>query len=411
MVDHMPGFVEITCPDVRAFRPWQRADFDRAVAAVEEAGKRLDRGEMSKAACADVETAVGFRRNSLGIVADAELCELIKPEESFTWDWVHTMLQGGVLTSEVEALLEASSTTRVAVKNFLGDERWCFPTQTRDKSRNLHRIFDERRVAQEDSSKLKASCSELLGVYGLLRFFFELELVGKEGMTVFLSSFLLLCGAIDLLLAAKRRMASVSLLANELDTQLTAFLRTHVRAYGDRHVQPKHHWLLDVASQIRQHQMVLDAFIVERIHLRIKAVADNVKKTNAYESSCLKGTLAVQLSTLESQVATGGLLGKTAPMPGVVGARVADRMEVAGIEIRVDDVVVYGEDLGVVVACAVEGCEVFALVRALATVDAITATVGRYSERADVEVWPALSCVPAVAWRCEADGSMVVVRR
>jgi hypothetical protein len=157
--------------------------------------------------------------------------------------------------------------------------------------------------------------------------------------------------------------------------------------------------------------MVLDAFIVERIHLRIKAVADNVKKTNAYESSCLKGTLAVQLSTLESQVATGGLLGKTAPMPGVVGARVADRMEVAGIEIRVDDVVVYGEDLGVVVACAVEGCEVFALVRALATVDAITATVGRYSERADVEVWPALSCVPAVAWRCEADGSMVVVRR
>lgn len=410
MLDHMRGSVEITCPDVRAFRQWQRADFDRAVATVEEAGKRVDRGEMSRAAFADVEKAIGFRRNSFGIVADAELCELIRPEESFTWDWVHTMLQGGVLTVEVEALLEASSATRVAVKNFLSDERWCFPTQTRDKSRNLHRIFDERRLAQDDS-KLKASCSELLGVYGLLRFFFELELESKEGMSVYLSSFLALCGAIDLLLAAKRRMASVSQLADELDAQLATFFRAHLRAYGDRYIKPKHHWLLDVASQIRRHQLVLDAFIVERIHLRIKAVADKVKKTTAFERSTLSGTLVTQLSAMESQVATGGLLGKTAPMPGMVGARVADRMEVAGIEIRVGDVVVYGEDPGVVVACAAEGCEVFALVRALAKASAITATVGRYKESANVEVWPALSCVPAVAWRCEADSSMVVARR
>lgn len=170
MDEHLPGAVEITCPDARAFKQWSRAEFNRAIAVVEEAGQRCDRGTMSKAAFADVEVALGFRRNSFGVVADTELCELVRPEESFTYDWCHTMLQGGVLTVEVEGVLEASAADRAALKAFLSDQRWCFPAQTKGKSRNLHRIFDERRVAN-DSRQVKASCSEFLGVYGLLRFF------------------------------------------------------------------------------------------------------------------------------------------------------------------------------------------------------------------------------------------------
>ena len=230
-------------------------------------------------------------------------------------------------------------------------------------------------------------------------------------MVGYLNSFIALCSVIDLLLAAKRRMASINQLADELDTQMSVFMQAHLEAYGDRLIKPKHHWLLDVVSQIRRHQTVLEAFIVERIHLRIKAIAEKVKKTTCFERSTLNGTLAAQLSAMEELTATNGLLGMTAPMPGVPGARVADRFEVAGIEIRVGDVVVYGEDPGIVVACAVEGGEVFAVVNALTKISSITATVGRYKESVHSEVWPALSCAPAVARRCEDDLCMVVVRR
>jgi len=410
MLQHVPGSVEITCTDVRAFKQWTRDSFARAVETVNEAGRRFEAGGMSRAAFNEVETAIGFRSNPFGIVADVALCDLIKPEESFAWDWVHTMLQGGVLTVEIECVLEATSTTKAAVQEFLGDEQWCFPLQTRGKSRSLHRIFDERRAPQDDL-KIKASCSELLGVYGLLRFFFTATLAENADMANYLNSFLALCSVIDLLLAAKRRVASLHRLADELDLQVQKFLDAHIRCYGREHVRPKHHWLMDISWQIRRHNLVLDAFVIERIHLRIKAIADKVRKTTSYERSVLNGTLASQLSAMESQVATGGLLGKTAPMARVPGAMLADRMEVAGIEMRVGDILILGEFPGLLVACAYESGECFAMVRALTKIGEVTPTVGRYGDSENLEVWLALSCLPAIAWRHEADGRILVVRR
>ena len=89
-----------------------------------------------------------------------------------TYDWVHTLLQQGVMNAEIEGLLIWSSglgISREAVQAFLKDEAWAFPNNTRHLARQLHRIFDVSRVSSTKPDKIRGTCSELLGVYGMLR--------------------------------------------------------------------------------------------------------------------------------------------------------------------------------------------------------------------------------------------------
>ncbi len=59
--------------------------------------------------------------------------------------------------------------TRHAIQEFLKQPGWQFPGSSRVKSRQLHRIFDDRRISSSDGDKLKCSCAEALGVYGMVR--------------------------------------------------------------------------------------------------------------------------------------------------------------------------------------------------------------------------------------------------
>ena len=104
------------------------------------------------------------------------------PVATTTYDWMHTLLQGGVFIVEVEAMLAeaaAFGVTRRAVQACLRDESWVFPSFTKTKSKQLHKVFDDKRQSVTDPGKVKCSCAEALGVYGLLRFFME-STVGKD---------------------------------------------------------------------------------------------------------------------------------------------------------------------------------------------------------------------------------------
>jgi hypothetical protein len=87
-----------------------------------------------------------------------------------TYDWVHTFLQGGVFNTEAEAVLKVAGDQgllhRRDVQRFLKDGDWRWPRKAAEKNRYLHRIFDERRG---DADKIKCSCAEALGVYGMIR--------------------------------------------------------------------------------------------------------------------------------------------------------------------------------------------------------------------------------------------------
>lgn len=113
---------------------------------------------------------------------------------------MHTLLQGGVFIIEIEALLLAVRSAGIArqdVYKFLRDQPWQFPLDGRAKSNQLHRIFGEKRTSKEDPDKVKCSCSEALGVYTLLRFFFESAVGGSADHSKPLESFRAVCRVLD----------------------------------------------------------------------------------------------------------------------------------------------------------------------------------------------------------------------
>ena len=125
---------------------------------------------------------------------DQRTRQTLDPLAAFTCDWVHTLFQHGVFHSEVEGLLKVTKrfgVTRQRIQDFLRDEAWQFPQCSRSKNKQLHRIFDERRVSAKEADKLKCTCAEAMGVCNLLRFTCTHQQTGSpsdpKGMAVALS--------------------------------------------------------------------------------------------------------------------------------------------------------------------------------------------------------------------------------
>ncbi len=71
----------------------------------------------------------------------------------------------------------------------------------------------------------------------------------------------------DLRMAAKTGLVTADEGSVQLENGTGRFLRLHQEAYGKDALKPKHHWLLDIPSQLRRDGMILDAFVIERQHL------------------------------------------------------------------------------------------------------------------------------------------------
>ena len=78
---------------------------------------------------------------------------------------------------EMNALLKATSIAKTELETFLADAAWCYPKASATKSRQLHRIFNARRSVEKKPYDLRGTCSEFLGLYGMMRFFVALRLM------------------------------------------------------------------------------------------------------------------------------------------------------------------------------------------------------------------------------------------
>ena len=88
-------------------------------------------------------------------------------------------------------------------------------------------------------------------------------------------------------MSCKDGLISAADAANLLDPAIANFFRAHQAAHGTASVKPKHHWLMDIPAQLRKDGLMLDAFVIERQHLFVKAVAEKVDNTSRYEGSVL----------------------------------------------------------------------------------------------------------------------------
>jgi hypothetical protein len=193
----------------------------------------------------------------------------------------------------------------------------------------------------------------------------------------------------------------------ELQALLGQRLMHHVAVYGEAYVRPKYHWLLDCPQQFLRDCIVLDAFVIERGHLEIKAVAEQVTNTQTYERSVLTAVLTTTLRDDRAGIRYG-LLGKSVVAPGC-GFIVADRAKGHGIEFVVGDVIVHNHTVGLLKACALEADDLFFLVEDHRLVSRDVLSCGTYEPLGGLVSWDAGAVCHALAWRRRPDGSIFVV--
>ena len=147
--------------------------------------------------------------------------------------------------------------------------------------------------------------------------------------------------------------------------------------------------------------------MIERSHLRVKAVADHVRNTASFERSVIASLATVCWTHAQTDEFGNCLLGPTAPLHG---ALIADQMQVWSVEFSIDDMVSKsGGQVGSVVACCSFDGRLFAFVRPalLASRPSEHSVLCRPSD--GLEAWPERELMHCLAWRSEPDGSIIVI--
>ena len=70
-----------------------------------------------------------------------------------------------------------------------------------------------------------------------------------------------------------------------LTDAISDFMDKHKAAHGIEHIKPTHHWMFDVAISAFRHGMVIDMWIIERLHLRVKPEAELLRNRASFERS------------------------------------------------------------------------------------------------------------------------------
>ena len=373
------GYVEISCADSRKFKKSDSSDVYQAADSLRDAHALWTAGRMTKGRFENLQKILGLKLAPKGVLLCRELRAEIDVVDSTVIDWVHTELQDGVFTIEVNLLLQACKQAFGIdwddLRAYFRDG-WQFPAWGKIKSQALYHVFDRRRSSEEE--KVKASASELLGLYALLRHFAEKYLVGAPGIGDKVASFTAACCTMDTIMLTKHGRLTMQVGARRLRRNHSNHMQKHIAAYGTDHVVPKHHMMFDVADQWEKRDLVVDAFVVERLHLRVKRVIEPIKRTTRFERSSLSSLLNVHVASLQDRTSFGDSLeGPVGQFPGT-GVPIADQMRVSGMSIAVGDVVLFRDMAGIVRACAKEDDTFFAVVEACIFSSAVSAHSDRW---------------------------------
>ena len=286
-----------------------------------------------------------------------------------------------------------------------------FPRHFMTKGRALWRVFDAWRnpTDQAEITKIKGDASELLGLYSLMRHFIEKRFVGRPGELVAeRASFDACCKVVDTILLMKRGVINPKSASGRdlLSAALFNHLRLHIAAHGDVHIKPKHNLNTCLPSQFFK-KGVFDAFTSERLHLRVKEVAEQVKNLTTFSRSVLGRVMERQIFALREADLRSGFRGTIAPT-SEEGVHVSRRLECASLKVAVEDVVCYDEMAGVVRVCGSDGeGQLFVIVAHLQCQGIVTPHSHKFSKPSQLLAWCAESLLLPHAWYI--DGADVVV--
>ena len=420
LAHRLDGQVEITCTDSSLMRVGTKQEFEDACDLVAEACRRWQASAIPKTVHKNVRNSNGMNWIAGGLAYDLEVRAKTEIHNAITMDWVHTFLQDGVVTVEAWLVLSAhgygDGELRVAIELFF-QRGWNFPHSFQSKGDALWRVFSEYRLGEdEEFDKIRASASEVLGMYSLLRVFLDTEVQRTEATRAQWESWTALCKVMDyIMLARNRRTPDMKEAAKELRVRYQRFYMLRQGCYGTAYVKPKHHYPFDVADQFERDGEVYDQFIIERMHLLVQAVAPSVDYMGRYEKSLLSGMLNAQMNELKSYKGGCCLMdAKPTQVPNLPHTWFADQLQIWGKVISVKDVVIIESpaaetSIGLFLSVVQENGGFFGLVEIWSFVARISRTMQRWRRGDTIELYEAELLHQAVAWIDSEPGCVDVV--
>ena len=361
-----PGYVQLCCCQAREFELWTAAGLHNMADDLVDKRARYEAGTLPWARVEQAQRAAGYQCTADGLLACAELRPYVDVVKVVRFDWVHTMLDSGALSFAAWNLLELCESLQLAsqegLRQFLELE-WHVPRSARYGSRDVRRLpmlFNDLGAQANRSSGARAgircSASELLALYGVLQHWVATEVPDDARLARAKMCYNKICAAIDLALQVKRRHRRGSEVAGDMTDLIEEHMALYTHCYGEDAVKPKHHWSFDVAEQIAYADVhLIDAFVIERLHLRARSVADHVTNTSSWEQALCAGILNTHSHALRTRGTEEGLTGAsvTCDVGPLKGARVADGLRSAGRALEVDSMVTMMSRtlVGVVIAC------------------------------------------------------------
>ena len=202
MAHRIEGHVEHTCANPSLFKTTSAHEFEQIVDHLIWAQNQRSAGLMTKSKFEKLQKVAGMNCNPLSFFADPELRPHVKPTEIITVDWMHSLLQDGMLTVDAFLFLQAAGITYSRLEHYLKAD-WIFP-KSHHNNIKPYTIFNSMRArSHSEAGKLKCQASELLAVYGLIRHFVQTRVPDEPGLHVKRASFLAACSVVDIILEAK----------------------------------------------------------------------------------------------------------------------------------------------------------------------------------------------------------------
>ena len=331
------------CSDPSLFKVLAETDLHSIIDVVVEAQRQLNRGEITKSQLDDIQRTMGYSATEDGLLADPRLRSMVQFMEVLRYDWAHTFLADSMMGRDLWALVEAAEKHKVFAQEdterFLSQGWASMSLDHRGRKaaqlswRKLAKIFSKSgALANESAHTIKASMSELLALYRALSHFFATRVPAGGPLDDHMHLFQLVGKAVDLLLAVKHRR----LQARDAGQQLVTVLRQHMelhRVLGTPRIPPKLHWAFDIAECLMSDEILADAFTLERLHLRVKDIAELRCNLQQYEKSVIVAVTNRHLNQMEGQkgwASACSLWGKVESPSWAQGIQVSDKAKYYG---------------------------------------------------------------------------------
>jgi len=394
---------EITCTDKALLMERTNTEFEEDVDLVTEAGVAYMAGEMTLERFTDIQRSTGQNFNPLGFVADKTLRAHVPPLEVLNQDWVHGILSDGIMGQEMCCFIEADLGVSMADYEAFMKSDLRFPKHYYTKGAHLWRVFDEHRNKpnSEEPVKIKGDASELLGLYALMRHFVELRFQDlPHELDAQRASFIACCDVVDVILEMKNGLEDPRSEngRTRLENAIFTHLRLHIAAYGTQHIKPKHHLNHALAKQFYL-KGVFDAFVGERLHLRVKDISERHRNLPHFEAGVLGRVMKQQIGALRDERCLRSSLRGHVVKSSIERWPLATSLQCASLTVHVGDFVCYQLSAGVVSACvADDDNQLFVIVNVFQWRGVVTGHSSLWSPTPLLAVWPANALASPRAW-------------